>query len=45
MGVYFEIADYSLHQSSRVPEEISFTSHFRQWEVPSKESKIKSLIM
>ena len=30
MGLLFEIADYSLHQLSRVPKEISCTSHMRQ---------------
>ena len=31
MGLLFEIADYSLHQLSKVPKEISCTSRLRQW--------------
>ena len=30
MGLFFEIADYSLHKLSKVLEEISCTSHLRQ---------------
>ena len=44
-GFTFEIADYSLHQLSRVPEEISWASRLRQLEggrVPSEKYTPKS---
>ena len=37
MGLLFEIADYCLHQLSKVPEEISCTSCLRQWGIPSEK--------
>ena len=40
-----EIADYSLHQLSKVPEEISCTSYLRHWRVPGEKYKPKSPIM
>ena len=37
MGLLFEVADYSLHQLSMVPEEISCTSRLRQRGVPGEK--------
>ena len=45
MGLLFEIADYSLHELSKVPEEISCTSRLRQWRVPVEKYTPKSPIM
>ena len=45
MGLLFEIADYALHQLSKVPEEISCTSRLRQWGVPGEKYIPKSPIM
>ena len=45
MGLLFEIADYSLHQLSKVPEEISYTSRLRQCGVPGEKYTPKSPIM
>ena len=45
VGLLFEIADYSLHQLSKVPGEISCTSCPRQWGVPGEKYTSKSPIM
>ena len=45
MGLLFEIADYSLHQLSKVPEEISHTSRLRLWGVPGEKYTPKSPIL
>ena len=45
MGLPFEIADYSLQELSRVPEEILCTSHLRQQGVPGDKYTPKSPIM
>ena len=45
MGLLFEIADYSLHQLSKVPKEISSTIHLRQWGVSGEKYTPKSPIM
>ena len=45
MGLLFEIADYSLHKLSRVPEETSCASRLRQLEkgrVPGEKYTPKS---
>ena len=44
-GLLFEIVDYSLHQLSRVPEEISCTLRLRQWGVPGEKYTPKSPII
>ena len=45
MGLLFEIDDYSLHQLSRIPEEISCTSRLRHWKAPGEKYTPKSPIM
>ena len=45
MGLLFEIADYSLHQLSKVPAEISCRSRLRQWGSPGDKYTPKSPIM
>ena len=45
MALLFEIADYSLHQLSKVPGKISCTSCPRQWRVPGEKYTPKSPIM
>ena len=45
MGLLFEIADYSLHRLSRVPEEISCTSCLRQLRIPGEKYTPKSRLM
>ena len=45
VGLLFEIADYSLHQLSKVLGEISCTSCPRQWGVPGEKYTPKSPIM
>ena len=45
MGLLFEIADYSLHQLSKVPEEISCRIRLRQWGVSGEKYTPKSSIM
>ena len=45
MGLLFEIADYSLRQLIKVPEDISCTSRFRQWGAPDEKYTPKSPII
>ena len=48
MAVLFELAEYSLNQLDRVPEEISCTSKIRQWGgggVPGEKRSAKEPIM
>lgn len=39
MALLFQVADYSLHQTKCIPEEVSCTSQKRQWGVPTDNQK------
>ena len=45
MALLFEVADYSLHQLKKVPDEIACTSTSRQWGIPSDNTKYPMPVM
>ena len=45
MALLFQIADYSLHSTQTIPEEVSCTSKKRQWGVPTDELKYPLPVM
>ncbi|XP_066911079.1 uncharacterized protein [Clytia hemisphaerica] len=45
MALLFQIADYSLHSTQNIPEEVSCTSKKRQWGVPTDELKYPLPVM